>query len=127
MFYFFQNVFCPMERIAGIHAANTVSKRRVTDSMAVVCMAVQKGSNVTMVYILYPITNKRTNYGRCILHLYDAFIIKKNIEIFFTVFFPDIENYAISSSTNLPVTVGILVCACVLIIIGVVVTICVIR
>lgn len=75
-FYFFKNVFCPMERSAGIHAANTVSKRRVTDSMAVVCMAVQKGSNVTMVYIFcIQITNKRTNYGRCILHLYDAFII----------------------------------------------------
>lgn len=74
-----------------------------------------------------PKTNKYINYGRCILHLYDAFIIKKNIEIFFTVFFPDIENYAISSSNNLPVTVSILVCACVLIIIGVVITISVIR
>lgn len=49
MFHFFQNVFCPMERIAGIHAANTVLTRRVTDSMVVVCMAVQKGSNVIKV------------------------------------------------------------------------------
>lgn len=49
MFHFIQNVFCPMERIAGIHAANTESTRPVTDSMAVVCMAVQKGRNVIKV------------------------------------------------------------------------------
>lgn len=54
-------------------------------------------------------------------------LIKKNIEIFFTVFFPEIENYIISPSDNIPVTVALLVCACVLIIIGVVITICVIR
>lgn len=54
-------------------------------------------------------------------------LIKKIIEIFLTVFFPEFEKYAISSSDNLPVTVAILVCACVLIIIGVVITICVIR
>lgn len=77
--------------------------------------------------ICIPYAHKHTSYSRCTLHFYDAFINKKNIEIFFTVFFPEIENYAISSSDNLPVTVALLVCACVLIIIGVVITICVIR
>lgn len=42
-----QNVICPMERIAGIHAVYTVSTRRVTDSTEVVCLAVQKGRDVT--------------------------------------------------------------------------------
>lgn len=42
-----QNVICLMERIAGIHAVVTVSTRRVTDSTEVVCMAVQKGRDVT--------------------------------------------------------------------------------
>lgn len=41
-----QNVFYPMERIAGIHAVYTVSTRRVTDSTEVVCMVVKKGSYV---------------------------------------------------------------------------------
>lgn len=40
------NVSCPMEKIAGIHAVNTVSTRRVTEKMAVVCMAVNMGRNV---------------------------------------------------------------------------------
>lgn len=73
--------------------------------------------------------NEHNNYGCCILHLYDAFIIKINIEIFFTIYFLDIENYAISVSPshNLPITVQSLTCACILLIIGVVLTICVMR
>lgn len=39
-----------MEKIAGIHAVNTVSTRRVTEKMAVVCMAVNMGRNVMEVY-----------------------------------------------------------------------------
>lgn len=46
-----------MERIAGIHAVVTVSTRRVTDSTEVVCMAVQKGRDVTEVYASHMPTN----------------------------------------------------------------------
>lgn len=47
--FFSQNVFCPMERIAGIHAMVTVSTKRVTDSTEVVFMVVQKERDVTEV------------------------------------------------------------------------------
>lgn len=46
-----------MERIAGIHAVVTVSTRRVTDSTEVVCLAVQKGRDVTEVYASHMPTN----------------------------------------------------------------------
>lgn len=39
-----------MEKIAGIHAVNTVSTKRVTEEMAVVSMDVNMGSNVMEVY-----------------------------------------------------------------------------
>lgn len=39
-----------MEKIAGIHAMFTVSTRRVTDSTAVVCLAVKKKKIVIRVY-----------------------------------------------------------------------------
>lgn len=44
-----QNVSFPLERIVSIHAINTVSTRRVTESTAVVCMAVNMGTNVTKI------------------------------------------------------------------------------
>lgn len=114
-----------MERIAGIHAVYTVSTRRVTDSTEVVCLTVQKGRDVTGVSASHMPTN--TLIIVAARYIFMTLSLIKNIEIFFTVFFPEIEKYAISSSDNLPVTVAILVCACVLIIIGVVITICVIR
>lgn len=40
-----------MEKIAGISAMLTVSTRRVTDSTAVVCMAVGKRGIVIRVYL----------------------------------------------------------------------------
>lgn len=46
-----QSVCCPMEKNASIHAVFTVSTRRVTESMVVVCMVVKKGSNAMMVYL----------------------------------------------------------------------------
>lgn len=46
-----------MGRIAGIHAVYTVSTTRVTDSTEVVCMAVQKGRDVTEVYAFHMPTN----------------------------------------------------------------------
>lgn len=57
VYFFSQNVFCPMERIAGIHAVYTVSTRRVTDSTEVVCLAVQKGRDVTEVSASHMPTN----------------------------------------------------------------------
>lgn len=57
LFFFFKNVICPMERIAGIHAVYTVSTRRVTDSTEVVCLAVQKGRDVTEIYASHMPTN----------------------------------------------------------------------
>lgn len=57
VYFFFQNVICPMERIAGIHAVYTVSTRRVTDSTEVVCLAVQKGRDVTEVSASHIPTN----------------------------------------------------------------------
>lgn len=65
-------------------------------------------------------TNKHTNHGL----IYMILSLLTKYLIFLTVFFPD---YASSSSNTLPVTVAILVCACVFIILGVVITICVIR
>lgn len=59
-----QNVFCPMERIASINAMYTVSMRRVTESTAVVFMAVNMGSNVMKVKILdFALLSKRVLYN----------------------------------------------------------------
>lgn len=127
---FGQNAFSPMEIIVSTHAINTALIQRVTESKAVVL----KSSDVIKVHcILFciPKMKKKTepnNYDCCILHLQDAFIIKINIEIVF-FYFLDMESYAISvsPSDNLPITVQSLTCACILLIIGVLLTICVIR
>lgn len=59
-----QNVFCPMERIASINAMYTVSMRRVTESTAVVFMAVNMGSNVMKVKIFdFAMLSKRVLYN----------------------------------------------------------------
>lgn len=124
-----------MEIIVSIHAINTALIQRVTDSTAVVCIVVQKSSDVIKVHCILVCILKmkknpeHNNFGCCILYLYDALIIKINIEIVFTIYFLDIENYAIlvSPSHNLPITVKSFTCACIVLIIGVVLTICVIR
>lgn len=61
-------------------------------------------------------------------YIYIMLLVKKK-KISFTINFLDIENYpnSFSSSDNLPITVGSLVCACVLIIIGAGIIINVIR
>lgn len=81
------NEFSPMEIIVSTHAINIALIQRVTESKAVVL----KSSDVIKVHcILFCIPKiKKTepnNYGCCILHLYDAFIIKINIEIVFFLF-----------------------------------------
>lgn len=54
-------------------------------------------------------------------------ILNKSSNKIFTVYLLDSVKHTSVSSKNLPITIGGLVCACVLIIIGVVITICVIR
>lgn len=46
-----------MGRIAGIHGVYTVSTRRVTDSLEVACMVVQKWRDVTEVSAFHMPTN----------------------------------------------------------------------
>lgn len=74
---FSQNVFCPMESIAGVHAVYIVSTRRVTYSTEVVCLAVQKGRDVTEVSA----SHMRTNTLIIVAALYilkTLSLIKKN-------------------------------------------------
>lgn len=51
---FYQNVCCPTEKIASLHAVLSVLTRPVTELTAVVCMAVKKETNVTKVYSSVP-------------------------------------------------------------------------
>lgn len=109
------------------NAMYTVLTGRVTKSTVVVCMVAQNESNVTKVYGF--VSQKRTNTLITVFafNIYMILsLLTKYWYIFYSLFF-FIMNYATSSSNNLHVTVAILVCAGVLIIPGVVITIYVIR
>lgn len=126
----FQNVSFPLKRIVRFHAVYTVSTRRVTESTVVVCMAVNMGTNVTKVYC--SVSRQRTNilFTISAFYLYAIHSVLHTLsKIFFTVYFLDSVKHTISfsSSNNLPVTIGGLVFACILIIAGVVIAVFVIR
>lgn len=113
--------------LVSIPAIYTVLIKRVTESTTVVYMDVQKESDVTKVYS--SVFQKGTNT----LIMVDAYyiymmlsLLKTILKYFFTIYFLDLA-ILVSSSNNIPITVGSLICACILIIIGVVITILVIR
>lgn len=128
---YFQNVCCHLERIASINAMKTVSIRHVTESTGVVCMVVKKGGNVTQVHTFCYADRQRTIIFITITafqHYTIHSASNKSSKIFFTLYFLDSVKHINSvSSNNLPITIGSLMSACILIIIGVVITILVLR